>query len=111
MKLYRWLSRGYHDERIVEPSEEVLCADSVIPGAHMVDVAAESAAILARQPLPEPVIVEQQPVFRADLAHSAGMPIAPPIVVTLPVVDPVAPVEPVAAEPTLPVVDPAPSEA
>ena len=47
MKLFRWLTRGYHDGRIVEPGESVLVADSVIPGPHMVDVEAESKAMVA----------------------------------------------------------------
>lgn len=39
MKLYQWLTRGFHDGRIVEVGETVVCADTVIPGPHMLDVA------------------------------------------------------------------------
>ena len=77
MKLYRFLTRAFHDGRVVEPGEEVLCADNVVPGAHMLDVAAESEAIARGEtpPVQEPERHDAGPVFRRDLAHSAGMPI------------------------------------
>ena len=46
MKLYRFLTRSYFNGMIVEPGEEVMAGDNVVPSAHMVDVAAESAALL-----------------------------------------------------------------
>ena len=35
MKLYRFLKAAFHDNRMVQPGEEVLCSDDIIPGAHM----------------------------------------------------------------------------
>ena len=79
MKLYRFLARSYHGDRVIEPGEEVLLSDDVVPGPHMVDVAAEAAAIArGAAPVELPVLPDHPPVFRRDLAHSAGMPIDEP---------------------------------
>jgi hypothetical protein len=44
VRLYRWTKRGFHDGRLIEAGDEVLCSDKVVPGAHMVDVWAEDEA-------------------------------------------------------------------
>jgi hypothetical protein len=86
MKLYRWLTRGYHNGRLVEPGESVLCGDDVIPGTHMVDVAAETAATSKGEtyfPLQPGAVPDA--VYRAELAHDversgpfAGQPVRDP---------------------------------
>ena len=77
MKLIRFLRRSFHDGRIVEPGEEVLMDDSVPLAPHMVDVRAESEAIARGEAPPEPDLEmpDAGPVFRRDLAHTAGMPV------------------------------------
>lgn len=69
-KVYRFTTRSYFNERIFEPGETVVAADSVIPSAHMIDVAAESAAENGG-PKYTPVSFPPPPetVFRAELAH------------------------------------------
>lgn len=107
MKLVRFLAKSFHGGRLIDPGEEVLVADDVTIGAHMVDVAAESAARNRGEELPV-VEMPRRPdaVFRADLADGAAMVIAPPVASVAPV-EPVEPVEPVA--PVESTEDPAPS--
>ena len=77
MKLYRFLKAAFHDNRMVQPGEEVLCSDDIIPGAHMVDVAAEAAAQAAGTPYPPPPEAPPGPVFRSGLAYDQGSSIFP----------------------------------
>jgi hypothetical protein len=69
-KVYRFTTRSYFNERIFEPGETVVAADSVVPSPHMIDVAAESAAANGG-PEYAPVSFPPPPeaVFRAELAH------------------------------------------
>lgn len=70
MKLYRFLSRGFAMNRIIEAGEEVLMADNTVPSAHMVDVRAESEAELRGEALPGTETTRAPTaVFRSDLAH------------------------------------------
>lgn len=89
MRLVRWLRRGFHAGRLMEPGEEALISDDVILGEHMLDVASGEAGP-ARERVPDAV-------FRADLAQAAAMPVAAPVVVAAvptPAAEPAA--EPVA---------------
>lgn len=38
MTLYRWLARGFHNDRIVEAGETVDVDPGVVPGAHMAPI-------------------------------------------------------------------------
>ncbi len=55
MKLYRWLARGIYQDRVIEPGEEILVPDHIIPGAHMLDVGAATRAELSVVEPPTPV--------------------------------------------------------
>lgn len=92
MRLFRFTKRAFHDGRLIEPGEEVLCRDDVIPGAHMIDVATGVPGYAP--PLPPDA------VFRAELAKDveragpfAGAHIQPPVEAEPP------PVEDQAADP------------
>ena len=81
MKLYRFTRQSFFNDRIVEAGEELLVDDSVVPGAHMIDVATGKPGVFT------PVAA---PVFRAELAHV-------PTAVPAPV-----PLHPVVTDPTPP---------
>lgn len=72
MKLYRFTKRAYMADRVVEAGDEVLLPDDTVPGAHMIDVAAEFAGTV---PGYAPVT---RPVFRPDLAHNPGPTVVAP---------------------------------
>lgn len=53
MRLVRWLQRGYHNARMMEPGDEMLVEDSVILGPHMLDVASGERGPLGDAPAPD----------------------------------------------------------
>lgn len=70
MRLIRFTARAYFNGGIVEPGAELMVADDVVLGAHMVDLTPG-----AEQPLFTPRVVS---VFRADLAQGPGSSVTSP---------------------------------
>jgi hypothetical protein len=62
MRLVRFLARGYHDGQIIEPGTELMIADDVGLGAHMLDLTPN-----ATQPTFGERLIS---VFRSELAHA-----------------------------------------
>ena len=74
MRLFRWLSRGFHDGHIVEAGEEILCGDHVIPGDHMLDVA---TGLRGNQAPAAPTVIVAAP---SNVVPLVMRPPAPPVV-------------------------------
>ena len=125
MKLYRWTKRGFHNNGIVEAGQEVLCDDSVVPSAHMIDVAAESQARLdaldyemihAQQhelpPMPLPHIADPNWVM-PTIAPVVSAPLPSPVMqfISVPALPADPPAEPVAEQEAPPVPEMQPVEA
>lgn len=74
MTVFRFLTRAFHLDRVVNPGEEIDLPEGTVPGPHMIDVAAEAAAAERGEPYPPPAapVAPAGAVLRADLAHDPG---------------------------------------